>query len=51
MAINMMFPNNASPRTLVQLKIVENMLLEESLSALLPFEKDILTYIVMGCLS
>lgn len=42
MAINMMFPNNASPRTLVQLKIVENMLLEESLSALLPFEKDIM---------
>lgn len=47
----MMFPNNASPRTSLQFKIVDNVLLEEFLSAVLAFETDILTYIVMGHLS
>jgi len=42
MAINMMFPNNASPRTSLQFKIVDNVLLEEFLSAVLAFETDIL---------
>lgn len=51
MIINMMFPNNASPITSVQLEIVEKILLEEAPSALFPFKKDILTYIVMDCLS
>ena len=37
--------------TSVQLEIVEKILLEEAPSALFPFEKDILTYIVMDCLS
>lgn len=33
----------------MQLEIVEEMLLEEAPSALFPFEKDILTYIVKDC--
>lgn len=37
--------------TLLQLRIAENMFMEESPSAMLPLEKDILTYIVKGCLS
>lgn len=37
--------------TSVQLEIVEKILLEEAPSALFPFKKDILTYIVMDCLS
>ena len=43
MAVNMMFPNNASPRTSLQLQIVDNVLQEESPSTLLLFETDILT--------
>jgi hypothetical protein len=42
MVINTMFPNNASPRTLLQLRIAENMFMEESPSAMLPLEKDIM---------
>jgi len=38
----MMFPNNASPITSKQLKIVEKMLVDEAPSALFPFEKDIM---------
>lgn len=51
MITNMTFPNNASPITSLQLKIVEKTLLEEAPPTLFTFEKDNLTYIVMDCLS